>query len=201
MSKSLTGTDSSPSMSLEEARAVMWLRNNHRSLGELLDEGYLNKTRLEWAAQKAYDPRPRQAAAVLLDWLRKTTPAEKRTPMPIAEPLPAVDVGITIEQARATLWPFGAFRGQAMGELVDTKQLTLRDLGYAIENAWNERVRQAAIVLSSLRLNQAVKEPPPPAGPLKLTLPIAEARGFWRSDSLSQALPPAQEQGYNIHES
>ncbi len=34
-----------------------------------------------------------------------------------------------------------------------------------------------------------------------LTLPTAKAGGFWRFDSLSLALPPAQEQGYNIHES
>ena len=41
---------SSESMSLEEARSVMWLRNNHRPLGELLDEGFLDQRRLEWAA-------------------------------------------------------------------------------------------------------------------------------------------------------
>ncbi len=42
-------------MGLEQARKVMWLRSNCRPLGELLDEGYLNQSRLEWAAEKAYD--------------------------------------------------------------------------------------------------------------------------------------------------
>lgn len=160
-------------MTLEEARSVMWLRNNHRPLGELLDEGFLDQRRLEWAAAKAYDPKLKQAAAVLLDWM-KQPPAAPAQQEPIApapphkESLPAVDAGVTVEQARATTWPFRPFKGQAMGNLVDTRQLTIKDLGFAIETAWDESVRRAAIVLTALRLNQVVKEPPPPAGPLKV---------------------------------
>lgn len=159
-------------MSLEKARSVLWLRNNHRPLGELLDEGFLNQSRLEWAAAKAYDPKLKQAAAVLLDWLKQASasaPQESPVPSPTrAEPLPAVEAGITIEQARAILWPFKPFKNQPMGVLVDTRQVTLKDLAYAIENAWDERVQQAAIVLMAVRLNQAVKEPPPFAGPLRV---------------------------------
>jgi hypothetical protein len=55
-----------------------------------------------------------------------------------------------------------------MGELVDTQRLGLKDLGYAVENARDERVHQAAIVLMAVRLNQVVKQPAPPAGPLKI---------------------------------
>ena len=51
-----------------------------------------------------------------------------------------------------------------MGALVEGKLLSLKDLGYAVENAWDEKVRQAAIALSLVRLNQAVLEPVPPAG-------------------------------------
>ncbi len=47
---------------------------------------------------------------------------------------------------------------------MDSKQLSLKDLGYAIENAWDEKVKQAAIVLSLVRLEQVVKEPAPSAG-------------------------------------
>lgn len=162
---------SSESMSLEEARSVMWLRNNHRPLGELLDEGFLDQRRLEWAASKAYDPQLKQAAAVLLDWLKGTSSApQKPSPSspPRAEPPPAIDIGITVEQARVTLWPFRPFKGQPMGTLVDTRQLTLKDMAYAIENAWDERVRQAAIVLAAIRLNQVLNEPAPPAGPLSV---------------------------------
>jgi hypothetical protein len=169
-------------MSVEEARSVMWLRNNHRPLGELLDEGFLDRRRLEWAAARAYDPKLKQASAVLLDWMERTAASSAlasreplAAPPPQAEELPAVDAGMTVEQARATVWPFRPFRGQPLGELVDTRQLTLRDLVYAIENAWNERVRQAAIVLTAVRLNQVVDEPAPPAGPLKV---IAFGRSY-----------------------
>jgi hypothetical protein len=55
-----------------------------------------------------------------------------------------------------------------MGELSDTRQLSLKDLGYAVENAWEKRVRQAAAVLLALRLQQAVDEPGPSAGPLEV---------------------------------
>jgi hypothetical protein len=159
-------------MSLEEARSVLWLRNNRRPLGELLDEGFLNQRRLEWAAAKAYDPKLKQAAAVLLDWMKRTSASAPQKPPvpspPRTGPLQTVDAGITIEQARATLWPFKPFKNQPMGVLVDTRQVTLKDLAYAIENAWDERVRQAAIVLMAVRLNQAVKEPAPSAGPLRV---------------------------------
>ena len=39
-------------MNLEEARKVYWLKNNHKTLGELLDEGILNQSKLELAAEK-----------------------------------------------------------------------------------------------------------------------------------------------------
>jgi hypothetical protein len=160
-------------MTLEEARSVFWLRNNYQPLGELLDEGFLNQSRLEWAATKAYDPKLKQAAAVLLDWVKRTSLASVPQKPPAsspsrAEPLPTVDAGITIEQARATLWPFKPFKNQPMGALLDTRQVTLKDLVYAIENAWDERVRRAATVLVAVRLSQVVKEPAPPAGPLKV---------------------------------
>jgi hypothetical protein len=159
-------------MTLEEARSVLWLRNNHRPMGELLDEGYLDQARLEWAAGKAYDPQLKQAAVVLLNWVKQQksqqpVPAPAPTAAP-AQVLPIVDAGITIEQARATVWPFRPLKGQPMGALIDTQQLRLKDLVYAIENAWDERVRRAAIVLAAVGLSQAVQEPPPPAGPLKV---------------------------------
>jgi hypothetical protein len=165
--------DSSESMSLEEARSVMWLRNNHRPLGELLDEGFLTEARLAWAAEKAYDPRLKQAAAVLLDWVRQTSQMSQAQE-PAASPQPGdvsrqtINAGITVEQARATPWPFRPFKGQPMGDLVDARQLAIKDLGYAIESAWDERVRRAAVALAALRLNQVVDEPAPPAGPLRV---------------------------------
>lgn len=152
-------------MSLKEARAVMWLRNNYKPLGQLLDEGYLNQLRLEWAAKKAYDPKLRQAAQVLLDSLKQTSSAptiENPTiPASTKTSLPPLEIGMTIDQARKTLWPMNPFKAQPMGSLVETKQLSLKDLGYAIEHAWDKRVRLASILLMATNLDQKIKETPP----------------------------------------
>jgi hypothetical protein len=179
---------SSAPMTLDEARSVMWLRTYRKPLGELLDEGFLTQTRLEWAAANAYDRKLKQAAGVLLDWMKRAPASGQPAPLVSspspAEPLPAVQAGITLEQARAIPWPFGPLKGQAMGSLVDTRQVILKDLAYAIDNAWDQRVRRAAIVLAAVLLNQAVKEPPPSAGPLKVISAgrsYAERRQlFWR---------------------
>jgi hypothetical protein len=165
-------TASETHMSIDEARAVMWLRNNHRPMGELLDEGFLTQARLEWAAEKAYDPHLKQAAAVLLEHIKGKSPvAETQT---VTSP-PLLDAGVTVEQARSTAWPFAPHKGKPMGPLVDSQELTLKDLGFAIENAWDERVRRAASVLAAIRINHAVKEPLPPAGPLNV---ISSGRSY-----------------------
>lgn len=167
-------------MSLEEARSVLWLRNNHRPLGELLDEGYLDRKRLQWAAERAYDARLKAAAAVLLEHLERssdTTPIQPSpAPPPSApSPIPVIAAGVTVEQARATLWPFKPHKGEPMGVLVDARRLSLKDLVYAIEHAWDDRVRRAAVVLLTLRLGQVVQEPPPPAGLLRV---VSGGRSF-----------------------
>ena len=53
-------------MTIEAARKVNWNRQNPRPMGELLNEGFLNKEDLEWAAQNAFNPLQKQAAQVLL---------------------------------------------------------------------------------------------------------------------------------------
>jgi hypothetical protein len=150
-------------MNLEEARKVVWLKNNPRPMGELLDEGFLNASKLEWAAEKAFDPAIQQAAQVLLAALKKPSlPAKtEKKAQPSVTPL---EIEMTLEKARATLWPLAPYKGQPMGELLESKQLSLKDLGYAIENAWDEKVRQAATALALVRLEQVVKEPAPSAG-------------------------------------
>lgn len=161
-----------PAMNLEEARKVPWLKSNPRPLGELLQEGFLDQTRLEWAATYAYNPRLKQAAYVLLAQSEQpvTRPAVDKSP----EGLPAqlanapLQIGITLEQARVTPWPFPPFKGQPMGKLVETQQISLKDLGYAAENSWKECVRQAATALMLVRLNQNIKEPSPSAGFIKV---------------------------------
>jgi Nuclease-related domain len=155
-------------MNIEEARKVLWLKSNHRPLGELIDEGYLNQSRLEWAAEKAYDPTLKVAARIILESLNHspaitTTETMQKTVGSNAKII-GVDVGISLEQARSTLWPFSSQKNQPMGALVDSKQLSLKDLGFAIEKAFDPRVRQAAIALTLDRLNQVLQEPVPSAG-------------------------------------
>jgi hypothetical protein len=149
-------------MELSEARQILWLKSNLRPMGELFDEGYLTIERLEWAAKWAYNPRQKEAAQVLLASLN-TNPKLEQSLTPHL-PTPELQIGMTLEQAHNTAWPFGTLKGQPMGTLINSKQLSLKDLGYAIETAWDVRVKQAAIALTLTRLEQVLKEPPPPAG-------------------------------------
>ena len=158
-------TSPSKPMTLDAARKVMWVRTNHRPVGELFDEGIITRLDLKWAVEKAYSPILQQAAQVLLDaeprsptelsTVKMSTPEFLNTQMP---------VNMTLLEARTTAWPLAPYKGQPMGELVDKHQLTLKDLGYAVENAYEERVRRAATVLMLVRLNQVIKEPEPSAG-------------------------------------
>jgi len=162
------GEDSLTSMSVEKALQVPWLSYMPKPLGELMQEGYLDSARLAWAAENAYKPELKQAAGVLLD-VQKNYPHAEVAHEP-GETLDGTirDVGISLEEAESTKWPFGQYRGEAMGPLVFSRRLSLRDLAYAIENAWDDRVRKAAIALTLLRLDQAMEESPHDVGPLNV---------------------------------
>lgn len=168
-------------MNLDEALGVLWLKSNPRPLGELLKEGYLTRERLEWAAQWAYSPKLKEAAKVLL--VAQQISSEKVQPKESTQP--DLKLGITLEKARSMLWPFPPYKGQPMGQLVDSKQISLKDLGYASENAWDENIRQAAVALSLVRLEQIVTEPVPSAGFVKI---ISEGRSFARRKQLQLAM-------------
>jgi len=152
-------------MTPTQARQVLWLRSNpryHRPLGELLDEGYLTKDRLRWAAEYAYNNELRQAAAVLLADLGESStgagPTSERA-QPRLPDLPVPKLPITLARARATIWPFRDLKGQPMGALLDANRLGLKDLAYAAENAWDRRVRDAALALMTVRIGQLAAEP------------------------------------------
>lgn len=70
-----------------------------------------------------------------------------------------INMSMTVMQARNVAWPFRPYRGQLMGTLVDNKQLSLKDLGFAVETAWNKQVREAASTLILHRLEQVTLEP------------------------------------------
>ncbi len=186
-------------MNIEEARRVLWVRSNHRPLGELLDEGYLTKERLEWAAQWAYNPRLQQAAKVILE--AKNYPASvnevegKPETLVINVKDTAIETGISFDKACSTIWPFAPYKGQPMGTLVESKQLALKDLGYAIENAWDERVRQAATTFSLIRLNQVIQEPVPSAGFVRV---VSGGRSYSEREQLRLALIEGAVLGWSL---
>lgn len=152
-------------MNVAEARQVTWLRSRPKPLGELLDEGYLNTTRLEWAAKWAYNPRLREAARVLLEWqARRAEQAGGAAMAPASAARMPIPVGISLEEARSTPWPFGPLKGEPMGVLSETRRVSLKDLAYLVENAWDDRIRRAAVALLLERLGQEIEQPPPPAG-------------------------------------
>ena len=172
-------------VNIEEAKKVLWLKSNPRPIGELLNEGYLNQSRLEWAAEKAYEPALKEAAKLLLNWQKQTMSqavVDKKTSLPSGIQLPS---GASLDQARATLWPFSPFKGQPMGTLVETKQLSIKDLGFAIENAWDERVRKAAMVLMLVRLDQVINEPEASAGFLNI---VSGGRSYTKHRQFQLAL-------------
>ncbi len=152
-------------MTPDEARSVMWLRNNYKPIGELLDKGDLTRKDLEWAVAKAYDPKIKQAAQILLAYQNHSSSIVVKPDQSKSSPTDVTfSSDISISEARATVWPFGQFKGQPMGELADSQQISLRDLAYAVENARDKRVRQAAVALTLVRLEQVVTEPEPPTG-------------------------------------
>jgi hypothetical protein len=151
-------------MDLNEARKVLWIRPNRRPLGELLDEGLLSKGQLEWAAANAYNSELQKAAKIILFHTEKTNFTSNAKNMAAQTEPAKVDLPITVEQARATIWPFKPYKGEAMGSLADEKKISLKELGNAVENAWDQKVRNAALVLSAIRMDQIVKEPQPTKG-------------------------------------
>ena len=166
-------------MNIEEARQVLWLKSDQRPLGDLLDEGYLTEERLKWAAQRAYNPKLKEASQILLN--QKLSPRVSKQEALQVSPF---ELGISLKDAQSTPWPFNPYKGQPMGTLIASKQLSLKDLGYAIETAWDPKVKQAAIALSLVRLEQTVKEPAISSGNVKV---ISGGRSYanWKQLQLS----------------
>jgi hypothetical protein len=161
-------TNPEPKMTVAEALRVPWLSYRPKPLGELMEEGYLDRSRLEWAASNAYNPRLKQAAQVLLH-TKADVLARESSEMGSKPSIPSWNqLGVSLREAEATKWPFGTLKGETMGPLVRSRRLSLKDLAYAIENAWDDRLRQAAIALSLVRLDQAIEEIPSAAGPLNV---------------------------------
>jgi hypothetical protein len=150
-------------MNLEEARKVVWKQNNNQSFGELLDKGFLLKTRLDWILENADDTEVKEAARVIQESLNK------KNPIPSQNPLKPIPVSMTIENARKVLWPLYPYKGKPMGNLLDSRQIGLKDLGNIVEKTWDKNLKNAAITLMLARLDQVIQEPEPQAGLVKIT--------------------------------
>jgi hypothetical protein len=175
--------DMSTNMTIAEARKVMWLKTNYRPIGELLDQGQLSISDLKWAAAKAYDPRLKLSASILLqqlDNLSETgnTPTTQVTQQSIPQ---TVVTPLTVERARSTIWPFGQQKGRTFGDLLDEQAISLKDLGYAVENARDRNVQAAARTLLIAKVNEEIREPQSRRAPPHV---IAAGRSFSEQQQL-----------------
>lgn len=149
-------------MTLEQARNTYWLRTYYKPMGELFDCGYLNVRRLNWGAEKAYDPAIRNACSVLLKQKQVLSRAS----------IEKGKIPKNIDEARAVIWPFSKRTGKigrAMGELVDNREITKSDLAYALEKAWDEQVRSASRIILCSQLGLENEKANEPKGVLKVT--------------------------------
>jgi hypothetical protein len=71
-----------------------------------------------------------------------------------------LSTGMTLTQAQVVKWPFKGINRPA-GEALDDGIITLRDLGWAIEEAQDTRIRDAAKTILLTRLVGAEPEEPP----------------------------------------
>ncbi|RLC65850.1 MAG: hypothetical protein DRI48_06080 [Chloroflexi bacterium] len=129
------------------AKSVTWpFKDLNRPVGELLESGKVTARDLGWASWNAYDPIVKWAAAVCL----KAKDLE--------------DVSQTPSQARQVIWPFKNLE-RPMGELLDEHIITLHDLAYAVTNAHDPTVRDAAATLGAQIVRPQVDAPPVRAAP------------------------------------
>ncbi len=65
---------------------------------------------------------------------------------------------MTLQEARATAWQFREYKGQPIGNLLDNGSISLRDLAWAFQNAYNQKIKDAAKTILLHYLGQ-VTEP------------------------------------------
>lgn len=151
-------------MTLARAREVFWLSSNYRPMGELYDNGFLTQSRLEWGKNNAYNTLIRSACACLL----KQKNRELQTHVNKGR-LPK-----NLDEARVVAWPFkkdARKEACSIGQLWDLREITKKDLAFAIDNAWEEQVRLAAHIVLSNCLKIETAKLSTSKGALKITAP------------------------------
>ncbi|HEX3049410.1 MAG TPA: nuclease-related domain-containing protein [Aggregatilineaceae bacterium] len=83
---------------------------------------------------------------------------------------------MSLNDARSVIWPFRDLKGQAIGPLFDKGLLSLQDLGFAIRQAYDWRVREAARTVLLHALTQESPESENAPGPLNVV--AVERRSF-----------------------
>lgn len=63
--------ETEPGMSLEQARRTLWLDENPRPMGELVDSGFLTSEKLAWVTRGTGTLRLQAAAKVLLRHMQR----------------------------------------------------------------------------------------------------------------------------------
>ena len=149
---------------------------SHAQLRDFLAEQPGQVEALVWLAKVTGDPQEAIAAANLAARLDPANEVARRAVAAVHEMYPdgnesglgkngsslaiAFATGMTLAQARSVTWPTRGIN-RPIGEALDDQTLTLRDLGWAVENAWDPRVRDAAktILLTEL-MGTGPAEPP-----------------------------------------
>jgi len=143
-------------------------------LSDFLAQQPANIDALLWLAKVSPDPQESVSAAELALKLDPTNEVAQRAVIAVREredkrpdeaelqAAVATSIGMTLAQARSVNWPFRGINCP-IGEALDDGTITLRDLWWAVENAHNSRIREAAktILLTQL-VGVEPKEPPPP---------------------------------------
>jgi hypothetical protein len=113
------------------AKRITWpFKDLNRPLGELLESGHVTWRDLRWASRRAYDPIVKWAAAVCLQ----------------ADALQNVSRSLT--WAAQVTWPFKDLN-RPMGAILKEHVISLHDLAYAVANAHDPEVRDAAAALGA----------------------------------------------------
>lgn len=166
----------------EVSEAIRFYRANQPEQSRQILRDFLlrdpaNIDALLWLAKVTRDPREAAAAAELALALEPQNEIAKRAvaavqtqPLASTEPAPPVDIlrltGMTLSQARGVLWPFQwpeECYKRPIGVLLDEGRISMKNLGYAAESAFDSHVRQAARTMLLARLlGGELREPPSP---------------------------------------
>jgi hypothetical protein len=127
------------------AKSITWpFKDLNRPVGELLESEKVTSRDLGWASWNAYDPIVKWAAAVCLR----------------ADALEGISHSSS--QAAQVIWPFKD-HNRPIGELLNDHVITLHDLAYAVANAYDSEVRDAAAILGAQIVRPQVDAPPAPS--------------------------------------